>query len=254
MASSDQFSIFVLSSLALSLRIAPVFVFAPPFSLMRAPKLFLWLMALGLAGMLVGTFPETARLPDASLGTLLVASARELAVGAVPVLTLQLMFGALYMVGRTIDIQSGFGMSLLADPTTRGQKPLIGTLFAYLAGMSFFAMSGHLDLLRFFSASLELVPLGGVGARPAIAALTSYMFSIFLMAFGVGAAAILALFLADISIAALSRTVPQLNALLLGIQVKAILVLLAVPVAIGLSGVLLMQMCTAALKTMARLI
>lgn len=244
----------MLSSLALSLRIAPVFLFAPPFTLMRVPKLFLWLMGMGFAAMLVGAFPGTARLPDAKLATLLVASVRELTLGAIPVLSLQLMFGALYMVGRTIDIQSGFGLSLLIDPTTRSQRPMIGTIFAYLAGMSFFAMSGHMELIRFFSASLDLVPLGGDRASAGLVPLTSYMFSIFLMAFGVGAAAIIALFLADISIAALSRTVPQLNALLLGIQVKAILVLLAVPVAVGLSGVLLLQMCTEALRAMARLI
>lgn len=251
---ANALSIWAASSILLSLRVAPVFLFAPPFTLTRLPRLFLWLFGLGIAMTLVAAFPETARVQDLRLSTLAIGAARELVLGLVPVLALQLMFGALYMAGRTIDIQSGFGLALLIDPATRGQMPLVGTIFAYLAGIAFFAINGHHELLRFLAASLEAVPVGGARAGPSLAALTSYIFSIFLMAFGVGAAAIVALFLTDLSIAMLSRTVPQLNALLLGIQVKALLILFALPVAVALSGTLLLQMTTTALRVMARLV
>lgn len=254
MGDVDQFTLWALSSFALSLRIAPVFLFAPPFTLMKVPPLFLWLMGMAFAAMLATAFPATTRLPDAQPATLIIACTRELSVGLVPVLCLRLMFGALYMAGRTLDIQAGFGLSLLIDPTTKGQMPLIGTIFAYLAGASFFAMNGHHDLIRFFAASLELVPLGGDRQTINLVALTSYMFTVFFMAFGVGAAAILVLFIADISIAALSRTVPQLNALLLGIQIKALLVIFALMAAFGLSGVVLVKMCTLALQSMITLL
>lgn len=254
MAGDNALSIWLLSSLLLSLRIAPVFLFAPPFTLTRIPKLFVWLFALGLAFTMVGAFPEKARVADTALSTILLGGVHEFVLGLVPVLALQLMFGALYMVGRTIDIQAGFALALLIDPATKGQTPLTGTIFAYLAGVAFFAIDGHHELLRFFAASLDLVPLGAVRESNALAALTAYISLIFLMAFGVGAAVIAALFLADLSIAMLSRTVPQLNALLLGIQVKALLVIFALPFAVALSGNLLVQMSTAALRAMARLI
>ncbi len=251
---SNALSIWLASSLLLSLRIAPVFVFAPPFTLTRVPRLFTWLFGLGLAMMLVAANPETARVADLRLSTLTIAAARELMLGLTPVLALQVMFGALYMVGRTIDIQSGFGLALLIDPTTRNQMPLVGTIFAYLAGAMFFALDGHHDLLRFFAASLEIVPVGGVSEGGNITALTAYVFTTFLVAFGLGAATILAMFLADLSIAMLSRTVPQMNALLLGIQVKALLVIFTLPIAVSVSGVVLARLVTNALRTMARLI
>lgn len=253
MAPTDL-AIWIASAFLLSLRIAPVFLFAPPFTLTRVPRLFLWLFALGIALILVASFPESARVREVSAATLIIGGGRELMLGLVPVIALQLLFGALYMVGRTIDIQSGFGLALLIDPTTRTQTPLVGTMFAYLAGATFFALDGHLDLLRFFAASLELVPVAGARQGPSVTALSGYMFITFLVAFGVGAAAILALFLVDVTIAMLARTVPQMNALLLGIQVKALLVLLVLPVAVGVSGVLLAQMVANALRIMPRLI
>lgn len=254
MGGSNDLAVWLASSVLLSLRIAPVFVFAPPFTLTRVPRLFLWLFGLGIAATLVGAFPETARVSDLRFSTLAIGAAREFMLGLAPVLALQLMFGMLYMVGRTIDIQSGFGLALLIDPATKGQTPITGTLFAYLAGISFFAINGHHELLRFFAASLDLVPLGAAHGGNGLAALTAYLSTIFLLACGVGAAVILALFLADLSIAMLSRTIPQLNALLLGIQVKAALIILALPVAVGLSGGILTQMSATALRAVARLI
>jgi flagellar biosynthesis protein FliR len=250
----NDLAIWIASSVLLSLHIAPVFVFAPPSTLTRGPRLFLWMFGLGIAITLVGAFPDAARVPDLKASTLVIGAVREFMLGLVPVLALQIMFGALYMVGRTIDIQSGFGLALLIDPTTRGQTPLVGTIFAYLAGSMFFAMNGHHEILRFFAASLDLVPVGSAHPGGTVAALSAYMFTTFLVAFGVGAASILGLFLADLSIAMLSRTVPQMNALLLGIQVKALLVIFTLPIAVALSGVMLAQLVTGALRAMTRLI
>ncbi len=254
MQEGSDLSILLASVLLLGFRVAPVFVFAPPFTLARVPRLIMWLFGFGVAMMLVGANPDTARVADLRLSTLAIGACREFVLGLAPVLTLQLLFGALYLVGRTIDIQSGFGLALLIDPTTRGQIPLAGTIFALLAAVIFFAIGGHHELLRFFSVSLEVVPLGAATGSNPLPALLAYIATIFLMAFGVGAAAILALFLTDMSIAMMSRTVPQLNALLLGIQVKALLVLLALPVAVSMSGVLMTQMATTTLRAIAGLV
>lgn len=250
----DELAVILASTLLLSLRVAPVFVFAPPFTLTRIPRLVLWLFGYGIAMMLVAANPETAHVADLKLSTLTIGAAREFLLGITPVLALQLFFGALYLTGRTIDIQSGFGLALLIDPASRGQLPLVGTMLAYFAGVIFFAINGHHELLRFFSVSLEVVPVGSAIEGNPLPALLAYISSISLMAFGVGAAAILALFLTDIVIALMSRTVPQLNALLLGIQVKALLVLFALPVVVSLSGAILVRMATTALRAIAELV
>lgn len=253
MGQSDLAS-WIASVWLVSLRIMPVFLLAPPFSLIRAPKLLIMLMALGLAAALVAAMPDRARLPEIDAGVLAIGAVRELFLGFVPVVVLQLLFGSLYLVGRTIDVQAGFGLALLIDPATRNQLPLAGTLFAYVAGASFFALGGHRDLLHFLAASLQAVAVGGAHGSGSLGTLAAYASSASLVALAIGGAAIAALLLCDLVIAMLSRTIPQLNALLLGIQVKAIVMFLVMPVALGASGALFAHLVATAIETMPRLL
>lgn len=248
----DALASWVASSLLLSLRIAPTFVFAPPFTLVRVPRLILAMMGLALAAVLVSANPTT-RLAEVTPALLATGALSELLTGMIPLIALQLMFAALYLVGRTIDIQSGFGLALLIDPTSRSQTPLVGTLFAYVAAVTFFAMDGHLALLRFWSVTLDSVPLGAMVRLGGIGPLGEYLLTTSLLALGIGGAAILGLFMTDIVVAMASRTVPQLNALLLGIQVKAILMLAVLPIAFAASAAIYVQLVTSALSYMQRM-
>ncbi|MBU6267872.1 MAG: flagellar biosynthetic protein FliR [Sphingomonadales bacterium] len=250
----DGLAAWVASCGLLSLRIMPVFLFAPPFTLTRVPRLFVGLMSLGFAIMLVSALPASARLAHVDSTVLAVGALREITLGLVPVVALQLLFGALYMIGRTIDVQAGFGLAMLIDPQTRGQVPLAGTIFAYAAGVTFFAAGGHLAVLRFFAASLRAVPLAAPHGPASPATLLAYAGTVTLVALGVGALVIATLLLADVVVAMLSRTVPQMNALLLGIQVKAAALLLVMPIALGFSGALFARLVAAAIDVMPRLV
>lgn len=241
---------WVFSSLLLSMRIAPVFAFAPPFSLTRVPALFRVLFALGVAACMVAGNPAGTAIADLSLGNLVVSAVRELALGSIIVLAFNLTFGALYFVGRTVDIQAGFGLAAVIDPTTRAQTPLVGALFAYTAGAIFFAMDGHAQLLRILAATLDALPLGAGAFPTSLDPLMRFISIVFLTAFGVAGGAILCLFLADMAITMLSRTVPQMNVLILGLQVKTLLLLLVLPATLGLSGALLARLMTILLDSL----
>ena len=77
---------------------------------------------------------------------------------------------------------------------------------------------------------------------------------IFLMGFGLGGMVVLALFLTDLVIALLSRTVPQMNVLMLGFQVKSLVLLTVLPLSLGAGGALLMRMVTFSLDQIPRMI
>lgn len=246
---------WVLGSLLLGLRIAPVLGFAPPFTLTRVPPAFRLLMGLGLAGLITAWRPPIfATGGDVSAGWLLAAAARELFVGLVFVTGLQLMFGALYLAGRTVDVQAGFGLATLIDPTSKAATPLIGSILAYAAGAIFFAMDGHLDLLRLLAATVDAVPLGTATPPATLQQLTSFIGAVMAISFGVTGGAILALFLTDLAITLLSRTVPQMNVLMLGLQVKTILILLVLPLSVGVWGALLTRLARVTLEGLPRLL
>ena len=242
------------SALILGLRIAPVFAFAPPFTLVPIPALFRVLFALGLSIVLIGGHPGPVLLDSGNLPQLAAAALHELCLGVLIVLAFQIAFGALYVAGRTVDIQAGFGLAGLIDPTTRTQVPLVGTLFAYAAAAVFFGFDGHVQLLRFLAASLDAIPLGTWAMPHSLARITAFMALMSLSAFGVAAASILALFLTDMSIAMLSRTVPQMNVLVLGFQVKTIVLLLVLPLSFGAAGALIVRLAASMLEALPRLI
>jgi flagellar biosynthetic protein FliR len=245
---------WIYGSLLFSLRVAPSFALAPPFSLTQAPALFRLLFGVGLSAAVVAGDPAAARIGELDAAWLAQAAMREFALGLVFVLVLQLMFGALYTVGRTLDIQAGYGLAVVIDPTTGNQMPLIGTLLVYGAAATFFAVGGPNDLLRLMARSLSAIPLGEGVLPHDLGALTSFMTVIFAAALGVAGGAMLCLFLADMAVAALSRTVPQMNVLFLGLQVKTLLLLIVLPITLGLSAALLARMITLTLEAAPRLL
>lgn len=244
---------WALTSLLLGLRVAPVFAMAPPFSLTRTPTSFRVFFSLGLAALLASSLPPSAHLSDFGPAHLVIVAARELMIGSIFVLAFQLTFGALYLAGRTVDIQAGYGLATLIDPTSQAQSPLVGSMLAYAAGAVFFAMDGHVSLLKLLAASLETIPLGAARMPTTLGPLTNFMSVVFLTSFGVVAAASLGLFLADVAIALLSRTLPQMNVLVLGLQVKSLLLLLVLPATIGACGALMVRLMALTLDTIPRL-
>ncbi|MEI9851966.1 MAG: flagellar biosynthetic protein FliR [Sphingomonas sp.] len=241
------------ATLLISLRIAPLLAFAQPFTLLRVPATVRLMLSISLAAWLVAGNPDATWRTGFWQAGLPWVALSELFLGIALALALQLAFAALLTAGRAIDIQAGFGLAVLVDPATRSQMPLVGTLFAYAGAAVFFATGGPHDLLALWSASVVQVPLGAAapGGDPGV--LIEYCSAVFLMAIGLAGLVLLVLFLLDLAIAFLSRTMPQMNVLLLGFQVKAIATLVALPMAIALSGALFARLMRYALETMPQL-
>lgn len=230
----------VMAALLVSLRLAPTLAFAQPFTLLRVPVVVRVLLAVGLALWLVDARPalSTDRLAGHGLVGLFLG---ELLIGISIALALQLAFAAILWAGNALDVQAGFGLAALADPTTQAEQPLASTVLVYAAAAVFFTTGAQYDLLALWAASLEALPMGYGMLVPDMEALGSYIAAVFALALGLVGATMLALFLADLVIAFLARTLPQMNVLLLGFQVKAMVMLLTLPIAIALGAALFLR-------------
>lgn len=240
-----------LAILAVSLRIMPTIAFTPPFTLLRVPVLIRVLFSLLLATWLVLTLPSATYDRLATADDIYPVVFGELILGIALALSLQVAFAALLMAGRAIDIQAGFGLALLIDPTSQTQTPLIGTVFAYAAGAVFFTMGGPLEMLAIWAASIEQMPLGAVALNLNLAALLAYISVAFFLALGLAGLSLLTLFLIDLTVAFMSRTLPQMNALLLGFQIKTIALLIVLPVSIAASGAVFLRLMRLAINSAA---
>lgn len=240
---------WVVSTLLLSLRFGPTLVLSPPFTLVRAPSLFRILTTLALSALIVGS-REGGEAFSTALDRLLLSACRELVLGIAMAAIFHMAFGAIYVVGRTVDIQVGYGLAAVADPTSRVQVPLVGTVYAYVIAAVFFAMNGHHELVRIIGLSLDAVPIGAETALRTPGAIAGVMGAMFMIAFGVAGAVILALFIVDVVIALLARTAPQINALVMGFQVKSMLLMAALPLTLGVAAALCARLAVVALESL----
>ncbi len=215
---------------------------------MRIPMTVRVLLSISLAACMLPITSGGSNWNQSDIAGLAAASFAELLLGAVFAFAFQAAFAALYFSGRVLDIQAGFGLALLIDPSSRTQTPLIGTLFAYAAGAVFFAADGHLELIRLMSASIEWLPIGAGMPEFDPRRFVDYFSSVLAMGLMLSAAALVTLFLIDFSIAFLSRTLPQMNVLVLGFQVKTIATLLVLATTMGLALPLLIRILASALE------
>ncbi len=230
--------------LSAALRFAPVFAFAPPFTLLRMPGRVRVMLVLVL-----GVCAASGSGPvDPVASSLVVRAAADLVIGIGAALALQLAFAALAFVGRLIDIQAGHGLAMLIDPATRAQSPLVGTLFALVAGIAFFEVDGHHVLLRVLVAPPLDSPSLAMLLSGDLTPLLAYLASIFSIAFGAGAAVLVVLFVVDLAVAFVSRSLPQMNVLMLGLQIKAVTMLVVLALSAVWLGPSLARLLRAALS------
>lgn len=127
------------------------------------------------------------------------------------------------IAGQFMDIQIGFSMLTLFDPTTKTNATLLEKLFGMFSIVLFFIINGHLVLIRALSDSFNVIGLGRFilgqkSAEYALSAVTQF----FTIGFRIALPIILVLLMTDIVLGLVSRTVPQLNVMILGLPVKVL--------------------------------
>lgn len=232
----------VTGTLLLSLRLGPLLTLAPPFTQLRVPLRMRVVLVLTLAASL------STMVPVAQASSLIVASAGELFLGMLLAFGFQAGFAGLDFAGRALDIQAGYGLALVIDPATSSQAPLFGTLLSLTASLVFFLANGHLELMRTLGALTRMLPPGSPLMPIMPAKLVAFLGGSVLIGVGAVAAPMLALFLVDVVIAYLSRALPQINALLLGLQVKTMVTLVVTSAAVGLAGPVILRLIRRSLE------
>jgi flagellar biosynthetic protein FliR len=242
-----SFADFLTAAMLVSFRIAPTLAYAPPFTFFKVPLIVRLALSLGLSAFIVAANPESTTSKVAGDINLIAFATFELFLGIQLSLALHVLFGAIGTAGRVADIQAGFGLALISDPSLRNRLPLIGTIFSYLAAVVFFSTDGPSDLIGIWSASLNALPLGSTAFEFKLTGFLSYMSTVSILALGLAGLLLLALFLVDISVAVMSKTLPQMNVLVLGFQVKTLVVLIVLPITISTSLALYLRLIRLAL-------
>jgi flagellar biosynthetic protein FliR len=236
---------WAIAALLLSLRIGPVFVLAPPLSQVRIPMRVRACVVLALSACFADTAP---RLTSYAHADLLISAASEFALGLAIALAFQAAFASLSFAGRVLDVQAGYGLAMVIDPGSRGQAPLFGTILTLLAGVIFFAAGGHRDLLQLIVSLIHSMPPGNVHLLTSPQTFIGYFGAVMTVGLASTGSAVICLFMIDLTIAFLSRALPQMNALMLGLQVKTIVTLVVTAMSMGLVVPIVLKLLNMALR------
>ena len=163
---------------------------------------------------------------------------KEALVGLVMGFIAAMMFAAVQMAGAYVDLSVGFGFASVVDPMVKEQNAVIGQLQNFLATLLFLIMNGHHLMIRGLADSFAVLPLGQMTFTPAAAGGMMQIFvTIFLAALKLAAPIVGAVFLTDVALGILARTMPQLNVFVIGfpakIAVAMITIVAVMPMAFG---------------------
>lgn len=201
------------------------FVFAaPPFSTRYVPipvrvffALFLSLLFLPLMD---GQVVDTRTLPYFAM------LVKEIVIGLALGFFVQLMFVATQVAGQLLDVEMGLGLANLFDPVYVQPLPLMGQFLYTLTLLLFFSLGGMQEVVAAMYDSLLNAPPGIAFLSAASSQVGVQLFAwMFFTAIRIALPVLAAVFLCNIVLAVLARAIPQMNAFILGLQLKAIVVL-----------------------------
>ena len=145
----------------------------------------------------------------------------ELFVGWLIGFVAYVCFSAIHMAGKVMDMQVGFAVVNVMDPTSGQQIPLIGSFLYNLALIVFLVTNGHHMLITALVESFRAVPLLTMQLSLSLPMImVDFVNGIFLTGMKVAMPVTFAILLVNVSLGILARTMPQLNIFVVGIPMQ----------------------------------
>lgn len=212
----DRFLILIL----VFVRMTSLFVITPVFGRREIPGYLKIGLAFFCSYILVPLLGDV-RVEYTGLFSFSAIAAKELLVGIIIGFVSYMVFSALYLAGQIIDMQVGFGMVNVLDPTTNTQVPLIGNLIYILTTIFFITVDGHHILLTALYKSYNVLPINGFAFTEAMVNnITTIFAEVFLIGFKISIPVLAATLIAEVALGILSRTVPQMNVFIVGLPLR----------------------------------
>lgn|SRR5690606_13543797 len=199
-------------------RLLAFFITVPFFSYRTIPTPYRIGFAFFLSLIVTATFAEPL---DMTL-PYFVLLVKEIAVGLFIGLIAYMVMSIVQIAGGFIDFQMGFAIANVIDPQTGAQSPIIGQFFYMFAILFLLATDGHHLLINGILHSYNVIPLerllnfSGNYAELIISTFNR----IFVIAFQIALPLVGSLFLVDVALGIIARTVPQVNVFVVGLPLK----------------------------------
>ncbi|MGE8204067.1 flagellar biosynthetic protein FliR [Heyndrickxia sp. NPDC080065] len=212
-----SFSVFLL----IFVRVSAFFVTMPLFSYRTIPAIY----KIGLAFFLAWLMYYTIDIQGFEInGKYFMLLIKEAMVGLSIGFIAYLLLSAIQIAGGFIDFQMGFAIANVIDPQTGTQSPLMGQYLYSFALLLLLALNGHHIILDGIFYSYQFIPIDKALFSFGDANLIDFVIrtfgKMFVIAFQMSIPVVAVIFLVDVGLGIIARTVPQLNIFVVGFPVK----------------------------------
>ncbi|MDQ0214287.1 flagellar biosynthetic protein FliR [Oikeobacillus pervagus] len=212
-----KLSIFLL----IFVRVSCFFVTMPLFSYRTIPSMHRIAFALVLSWMMYYSLDVTPFEINAEYYLLVL---KEALVGLLIGFIAYMILAAVQIAGGFIDFQMGFAIANVIDPQTGAQSPLLGQYLYMFSLLLLLAVDGHHIILDGIFYSYQMIPMKEAFIPFGNENLAEYIVkafnSMFIIAFQMAIPVVATLFLVDVALGIVARTVPQLNIFVVGFPIK----------------------------------
>ena len=131
-----------------------------------------------------------------------------------------LCFSALQIAGSFIDLQLGLSMASMFDPNTQSQTTIIQNIMYWMGVVIFFAINGHHVMIEGIQYSFNIIKVGQFVFVNNFEYIINVFVQIFSIGFRMSIPIMLALFMKDLVLGLISKSVPSLNIMMISMPLK----------------------------------
>ncbi|GKU23587.1 flagellar biosynthetic protein FliR [Clostridium folliculivorans] len=170
---------------------------------------------------LVGTIDISTIQNIQSNYTIIIYAFNEVMTGITLGFVTSIIFYVIEMAGSLMDQQIGLGMISMFDPNTKSNSSLLSRLLYWVAILIFFIVDGHHMLIKELSSSYKIVGIGkSIIFQSSIMTILNSFTQYFIIGLKIAIPIVLIIIITDLTMGLISRTVPQLNIMILGMPIK----------------------------------
>ncbi len=229
----DQFLIFVL----VLTRVGSLLMALPVLGTATVPMQVRALLAVAISLIIAPLHFGLPIPPPEHLPALAILLAKEAVLGLALGLAVMVLLSGMQIAGQVISQMSGLSLAEVANPNFDTSVPIFSQVLELLALAIFFVVGGHRQVFEALLGSFAWMP-PGQGELPA--SLLGTMTAVATHSFDTGirasAPVMVAMLLAILIVALISRTIPQLNAVAIGLNFNALIVLAVFSLSLGSAG------------------
>lgn len=205
-------------------RIAGYFVADPIFGRNNLPNIFKLALSLAISFLILTTLDlaEVENIRTAGFFYVCIIAVKEFIVGLIIGYIVNLFFAVFMVAGGIVDTDVGFAIARVVDPYSGYDMSISGNFMFIFAALAYLAIDAHHQLLRLVSGSFKILPISlNLNFRlEYLGFIIALIDDMFLYAVKIAIPVVIAMFIVNVVLGILARTMPQMNVFVVGMPLK----------------------------------